>query len=58
MAAKFEIRTISDAAKLEGVPLRVEHPEKIPAQRYYDPAFFAQENEKLWPHIWQMAARL
>ncbi len=29
----------------------------IPASRYTDPAFFALENERMWPRIWQMAAR-
>lgn len=49
---------ISDDAKLARVPLRVTHPERIPAKRYYDQEFFALEREKLWPHIWQMACRL
>ncbi|RVT40352.1 aromatic ring-hydroxylating oxygenase subunit alpha [Sphingobium algorifonticola] len=29
----------------------------IPASRYTDPAFFALENERMWPRVWQMAAR-
>ena len=45
-------------AALQSVPLRVENPELIPAQRYYDAAFFQLEREKLWPHVWQMACRL
>ena len=48
----------TDKAKLGGVPLRVENPERIPAKRYYDQEFFELEREKLWPHVWQMAARL
>ncbi|PXA82686.1 (2Fe-2S)-binding protein, partial [Nostoc sp. 3335mG] len=32
--------------------------EKIPSKRYYDQEFFELEREKLWPHVWQMAARL
>ena len=40
------------------VPLRVSDPQLIPAARYYDEAFFKLENEKLWPHVWQMACRL
>lgn len=44
--------------RLEDVPLRVTHPERVPSKRYYDPKFFAMEKEKLWPHIWQMACRL
>lgn len=30
----------------------------IPRERYYDKGFFELENEKLWPHVWQMACRL
>jgi phenylpropionate dioxygenase-like ring-hydroxylating dioxygenase large terminal subunit len=48
----------SDKAKLAAVPLRVTDKEKIPSKRYYDPEFFDLEREKLWPHVWQMAARL
>ncbi len=48
--------TITDATK--AVPHRVTNPELIPAERYYDEAFFQLENEKLWPHVWQMACRL
>jgi len=43
---------------LEKVPFRITDPELIPSQRYYDPAFFELEKEKLWPHVWQMACRL
>ena len=43
---------------LDQVPFRVTNPELIPSQRYYDPEFFELEKEKLWPHVWQMAARL
>ena len=46
------------ATALESVPLRITDPELIPAKRYYDEAFFKLENEKLWPHVWQMACRL
>jgi nitrite reductase/ring-hydroxylating ferredoxin subunit len=42
----------------EGVPFRITDPERIPAQRYYDEAFYKAECEKLWPHVWQMACRL
>jgi len=45
-------------AALDTVPFRVTNPELIPSQRYYDQAFFELENEKLWPHVWQMACRL
>ena len=46
---------MSDAAKLDNVPLRVTDKELIPARRYYDPEFFELECKKLWPHSWQMA---
>ncbi|RZJ99063.1 MAG: aromatic ring-hydroxylating dioxygenase subunit alpha [Novosphingobium sp.] len=45
-------------AALEQVPFQVTEPKLIPAQRYYDEAFFKLENEKLWPRVWQMACRL
>jgi carnitine monooxygenase subunit len=34
------------------------HPERIPARRYYDEAFYKLECERLWPRVWQMACRL
>lgn len=40
------------------VPWAVQSADRIPKQRYYDPEFFALENEKLWPRVWQMACRL
>ncbi len=43
---------------LRPVPFPVNDPERIPAQRYYDEAFYRLENEHLWPHVWQMACRL
>ena len=43
---------------LRDVPFPVEDPERIPAQRYYDPEFYQMELDHLWPHIWQMACRL
>ena len=44
--------------KLRDVPFKVTNPERIPAKRYYDQAFFELEKEHLWPHVWQMACRL
>lgn len=32
--------------------------DRIPKQRYYDPEFYALENEMFWPRVWQMACRL
>ncbi|MFZ0248380.1 MAG: aromatic ring-hydroxylating dioxygenase subunit alpha [Acidimicrobiales bacterium] len=40
------------------VPHAVEVPDRIPKERYYDPAFYALEAEQLWPRVWQMACRL
>ena len=40
------------------VPFAVTDPERIPAPRYYDEAFYQAEVEHLWPHVWQMACRL
>ena len=50
--------TENQTAALNSVPFKVENPELIPSQRYYDPEFFELEKEKLWPHVWQMACRL
>jgi carnitine monooxygenase subunit len=46
------------ADKLKDVPFKVTNPERIPAKRYYDQAFFELEKEHLWPKVWQMACRL
>ena len=48
----------ASATESHAVPFRVTDPQKIPAPRYYDPAFFALETEKLWSRTWQMACRL
>jgi carnitine monooxygenase subunit len=48
----------ANEAALSRVPLRVADPERIPAERYYDPEFFELEKKHLWPHVWQMACRL
>lgn len=40
------------------VPFLISDPQLIPAERYYDETFFRLEQEKLWPHVWQMACRL
>src|SRR3954466_7563201 len=46
------------SAPLREVPFKVTNPERIPAQRYYDQAFYDLECKYLWPKVWQMAARL
>jgi len=48
----------ADRPLLSNVPYRVTEPTRIPVERYYDPRFFELEDEKLWPHAWQMACRL
>jgi phenylpropionate dioxygenase-like ring-hydroxylating dioxygenase large terminal subunit len=48
----------ADFNSLDSVPFRVTEPTRIPVERYYDPEFFRLENERLWPHVWQMACRL
>jgi nitrite reductase/ring-hydroxylating ferredoxin subunit len=45
-------------AGLTRVPFQITNPLQIPAQRYYDAEFFELERQRLWPHVWQMAARL
>lgn len=40
------------------IPFKITDPERIPAARYFDEAFYQLECERLWPHIWQMACRL
>ena len=39
------------------VPFAMTSPLHVPAERYYSREFFELEKEKLWPHVWQMAAR-
>ena len=39
-------------------PWKLQNPQLIPAQRYYDESFFELEREQLWPRVWQMACRL
>ncbi|WP_317930814.1 aromatic ring-hydroxylating dioxygenase subunit alpha [Halioxenophilus sp. WMMB6] len=46
------------ANSLNQVPFRIDNPELIPTERYYREEFFKAEQEKLWPHVWQMACRL
>ncbi len=43
---------------MNNIPFRVVDPERIPAKRYHDEEFFKLEQERLWPHVWQMACRL
>jgi carnitine monooxygenase subunit len=49
---------MADAEAPRIIPHLIEKPDRVPAARYYDEAFFQAENELLWPHVWQFAARL
>ena len=40
------------------VPFAIEVADRVPAERYRDPSFFALEADMLWPRVWQMACRL
>jgi phenylpropionate dioxygenase-like ring-hydroxylating dioxygenase large terminal subunit len=40
------------------VPHAMTDPNFVPRERYYSREFFELEKERLWPHSWQMAARL
>lgn len=39
------------------VPFPMQGWQHVPAERYYSREFFELEKTKLWPHVWQMAAR-
>lgn len=49
---------VESKVKAGPVPFEITQPDRIPAERYYDPHFFELEKEHLWPHVWQMACRL
>jgi phenylpropionate dioxygenase-like ring-hydroxylating dioxygenase large terminal subunit len=50
---------VADSADIrKSGPFRITDPERIPVKRYYDEEFYKAENEKLWPHVWQMACRV
>ena len=51
--AIIEREPIDPAETAVGEP--PDHPTLIPASRYTDPAFFALEQERLWPSVWQIA---
>jgi phenylpropionate dioxygenase-like ring-hydroxylating dioxygenase large terminal subunit len=40
------------------VPFAMSRGDRIATGRYFDPEFFAMEEELLWSRVWQMAARL
>jgi len=41
----------------EKVPFHMTDSVHVPADRYYSREFYDLEKEKLWPYVWQMAAR-
>jgi phenylpropionate dioxygenase-like ring-hydroxylating dioxygenase large terminal subunit len=49
---------VTDTPAAPTVPYAVTDRAYIAPERYFDKAFFDLENEKLWPHAWQMACRL
>src|SRR5215472_12951394 len=53
-------RVVSVDQKASAVPHAVDPalPDRIPAERYFDPDFYRLEVERLWPRVWQMACRL
>ena len=40
------------------VPYAMEFPDRARKERYFDPAFYQLEAERLWSRVWQMACRL
>ena len=40
------------------VPYAMEFPDRARKERYFDPAFYQLEEERLWSRVWQMACRL
>src|SRR5580704_3451526 len=40
------------------VPFAMTNSTRVPAPRYFDPAFAQLEDERLWSRTWQMACRL
>ncbi|MDT3442208.1 aromatic ring-hydroxylating dioxygenase subunit alpha [Pseudofrankia sp. BMG5.37] len=48
----------SAEANTSAAPFAITDRSYIPPQRYFNRTFFELENEKLWPHVWQMACRL
>ncbi len=49
---------MTDVSPHPGLAHLIERRDRLPSARYHDADFFALENERLWPHVWQMAARL
>ena len=37
---------------------RVAEPVRVPSSRYVSAAWAAREEERLWPHVWQIAGTL
>ena len=58
LAPRISEETEANKVDTSGVPFALTDRSNIPRERYYDREFFDLENEKLWPHVWQMACRL
>ncbi len=52
------MKSTADEGAGLNIPYKITDPQRIPAQRYYDEAFYRLECERLWPRVWQMACRL
>lgn len=50
--------TAAQQSATASVPFRMELPDRVPKERYYDPGFFRLEADRLWSRVWQMACRL
>ena len=48
-------RKVPDVLRRRGE--RLVAPTEVPVSKYLSREFAALENEKLWPHVWQMACR-
>ena len=49
---------VQEKASAPPVRFAIEHPDRVPKQRYFDPDFFDLEAGQLWSRTWQMACRL
>ncbi len=56
--ATVDERTVEQQWAALPVPYAIELPDRVPKQRYLDPAFADLEADQLWSRVWQMACRL
>ena len=52
------VNTVGSVRSALAVPFALQHPDRAPKERYYDPEFYRIETERLWTRTWQMACRL